>query len=316
VVWQLLGKKVGIVDIEPSITPDYLRQLRYITSKEEAEKKSKELGYTIYPVRLLRPNVKPETCETDFVYVEKVLNVVSIASNIFDLLIVDSVDALVSEADAAKTAEENDQMGGVAKPIKSFFRKNTARASSVLWVNHMSQGLGQYAKSYTTGGKAIPRYSTVRLKLEWVDFLRETDKGDPIGFITKVMTIKNRMAGGIGRSTNLYYIFGEGFSIDYDYFLTAMKVGLITKSGAWVYVGTGKDDSKLTVQGVMNMYKTLKYEQREIFDWIKKQIDGEDAEPEIAEEELSHEQQLESMALEIEDDDDVEEPVTEVSTAA
>jgi hypothetical protein len=130
------------------------------------------------------------------------------------------------------------------------------------------------------------RDSTIRLRLDRVDFLRETDKGDPIGFTTKVSTIKNRMAGGIGKSTTLSYIFGEGFSIDYDYFMTAIKLGIITKSGAWVYVGKGKDDSKLTVQGLMSMYKTLKSDAEEakgVFDWIKKQIDGEDEEPVIAE---------------------------------
>jgi RecA/RadA recombinase len=300
VTWQMKGLKVGIVDIEPSITPDYLRQLKYITSKEEAEKKSKELGYTIYPVRLLRPKVKPEQCETEMVYVEEVLNVVSIAANVFDLLIIDSVDALVSEADAAKTSEQPDQMGGVAKPIKSFMRKNTSRKSACIWINHQSQGLGMYAKSYTTGGKAIPRYSTIRLKLDRVEFLRETDKGDPIGFTTKVSTIKNRLAGGIGKSTNLSYIFGEGFSVDYDYFMTALGLGIITKKGGWFFVGTDKENSKLTVQGQMNMYKALK-EDPELFTWVKQQVDGKDSTVALADEELTDEQRLESLDVDVDE---------------
>lgn len=304
VTWQRLGYRVGIVDIEPSITLAYLKQLGYITDKAEAER----LG--LYAVRLLQPQVKAEECETDMVYVDKVLDTVAIASNYFDFLIVDSVDALVSEADAAKTTTENTQMGGVSKQIKAFFRKNSRRRSSIAWVNHMSTGLGQYAKSYTTGGKALPRYSTLRFRIDRVDFIRPNDDADPIGFISKISMVKNRL-GPIGRATLLYYIFGEGFSVDYDYFLTAKKLGIINAKGAWVYYGKDKDDSKLTVQGVHNMYLTLKTDRRDLFDEIKAIIDGVDIDPEVLEEEVSEEDVLDGM--EVEEDD---EPVVAAPAAA
>lgn len=285
VVWQLLGYRVGAIDIEPSMTLAYLKQLGYITDKAEAERKSKELGYPIYAVRLLQPQVKADECETEMVYVDKVLDTVSIAANIFDLLIVDSVDALVSEADSIKTTEQADQMGGVSKQIKSFMRKNSKRKSTIFWINHMSQGLGQYAKAYTTGGKAIPRYSSLRFKIDKVDWIKPTPESDPIGFVSKVTMIKNRL-GPIGRSTLLYYLFGEGFSVDYDYFLTALRLGVITKKSGWHYVGD-KDNSQLTINGEHNMYLSLKGPNREIFNEIKKLVDGEDVEPEVIEEEVS-----------------------------
>ena len=286
VAWQLAGMRVGIVDIEPSITPAYLRMLGYITDKKEAEARG------LYAVRLMQPKVKAEDCETEMIYVDKVLDTVAVASNIFDLLIIDSVDALVSEADAAKNTETGgDQMGGVSKPIKAHFRKNSKRRASCIWINHKSQGFGQYAKAYTTGGKAIPRYSSIRLQLDRVDFLRENKDSDPIGFITKVTTIKNRL-GAIGWSTLLYYIFGEGFSTNYDYFLTAQKLGLITKAGAWNYVGPDKDHSKLNVQGVFNMYKSLRDEHPDLFDELKKIIDGEDTTVEAELSEMTAEERL------------------------
>ena len=306
VTWQKLGYRVGIVDIEPSVTIAYLKQLGYITDKAEAEK----LG--LYAVRLLQPQVKAEECETDMVYVDKVLDTVSIAANYFDFLIVDSVDALVSEADAAKTTTENTQMGGVSKQIKAFFRKNGKRRASIAWVNHMSQGLGQYAKSYTTGGKALPRYSSIRFRIDRVDFIRPNDDADPIGFISKISLVKNRL-GPIGRATLLYYIFGEGFSVDYDYFLTAKKLGIINAKGAWVYYGKDKDDSKLTVQGVHNMYLTLKTERRDLFDEIKGIIDGVDVEPEILEEEVNAEDLFDGM--EVEEDDEAETEAAEPAAA-
>ena len=303
VAWQRAGKRVGIVDIEPSITPAYLKTLGYIIDKKEAE----ALG--LYAVRLMQPKVRAEDCETEMIYVDKVLDTVAVASNIFDLLIIDSVDAMVSEADAAKTTETGgDQMGGVSKQIKAHFRKNSRRRSSCIWVNHKSIGLGMYARSYTTGGKAIPRYSSIRLELARVDFLRENKDSDPIGFITKVTTIKNRL-GAIGWSTNLYYIFGEGFSTDYDYFLTAQKLGLITKAGAWNYVGPDKDHSKLNVQGVFNMYKTLRDERQDLFDEIKKTIDGEDTTIEAEISEMTDEERLLMEAeVDMDETDDGDEP--------
>jgi RecA/RadA recombinase len=291
VIWQLLGFRVGIVDIEPSITLAYLKQLGYITDKKEAEARG------LYAVRLLQPQIKAEECDTDMVYVDKVLDTVSIASNYFDLMIVDSVDALVSEADAAKTTTTADQMGGVSKQIKSFFRKNTRRRSTIFWINHMSQGLGQYAKAYTTGGKAIPRYSTIRFRIDRVDFIRPTPESEPIGFVSKITMIKNRL-GPIGRSTLLYYLFGEGFSVDYDYFLTALRIGIINRNKGWFYVGKDKDNSKLTIQGEHNMYLALKNDHKEIFKELKALVDGEDVEPEIGEEEISDEDLLAGMEVE------------------
>jgi recombination protein RecA len=299
VTWQMLGKKVGVIDIEPSITLDYLKIIGFITSKAEAEEMSKKLGRPIYAVRLLQPKVDPLKCESEMVYVDSVLDVVSAASNIFDMLIIDSVDALVSAADAAKTTEQADQMGGVSKQIKSYFRKNTKRRATCWWVNHMSVGLGQYAKSYTTGGKAIPRYSTLRFRLDRIGLVYPSGNTDldPIGFVTKFSMAKNRL-GPIGRSTNLIYLFGEGFSVDYDYFLTALRIGVINKKGGWFYFGTDKDHSKLTINGETNMYQTLKNERPELMVELKHLVDGEDVEVPIEETEISPEDVLAGMDVE------------------
>ena len=122
---------------------------------------------------------------------------------------------------------------------------------------------------------------------------------------------KNRL-GSIGWSTNLYYIFGEGFSTDYDYFLTAQKLGLITKAGAWNYVGKDKDHSKLNVQGVFNMYKTLRDERPDLFDEIKKTIDGEDTTIEAELSEMTDEERLLLEAeVDMDENDDEEDAATE-----
>jgi RecA/RadA recombinase len=295
VAWQMAKLRVGVIDIEPSITTPYLTTLKYITSKKEAEAKG------LYAVRLLQPQVKINENTTDMIYVEQILDIISAASNLFDLLIVDSVDFLVSEADALKKAETANQVGGVSKYIKEFMRNNTKRRSTILWINHMSQGIGQYARAYTTGGKAIPRASTVRLKLERVDLLRENKEADPYGFSTKVSTVKNRL-GGAFRYTILNYIFDEGFSVDYDYYMQALKLGIITQNAAWYYVGN-KDKSVLKGQGKFNFYKVLRDEQRDIFDQIKTLIDGEDVPAEELTAEMTAEELLDAKMAAAEEEE-------------
>ena len=180
VTWQLLGLRVGILDIEGSMTAAYLKQLGFITDKAEAEAKG------LYAVRLVQVKVKAEDCETEMVYVEAVLDLIAKAANVFDLLIVDSVDALVSEADAAKTTSDNDLGGGISKKMRGFFRKNTTRRSHVCWLNHANKSIGGTMVSYSTsGGKSVPRYSSLRFELEVIGKLADGDK-DPYGFITRV----------------------------------------------------------------------------------------------------------------------------------
>jgi RecA/RadA recombinase len=302
VAWQKAKLKVGVIQIEGRMTTDYLHTLGYITSKTEAER----LG--LFAVRLMQPKINPDEFSTEMLYVEKILDTVHIASNYFDLLIVDSVDALVSEADSAKITEDGSQMGGVSKVIKGFMRKTTVPRSTILWVNHMSQGLGTYAKSYTTGGKAIPRYSTLRFKLERTALLRESDDKDPYGFVTKVSTPKNRVSAPF-RFTLLYYIFGEGFSINYDYFQMAMKAGILSKqAGGHIYVlGEGKnlDERKKNctwhVHGELNAYKQLRDIDTDVFDQVKALIDGEDVEPAVSEDILSDEEKLAALEVDLEE---------------
>lgn len=277
--WQLQHKKrVGILDIEDSTTPDYLTSVyRFVTSKEEADDRG------LYALRLLKPQVMFEQAATQMYYAEFVLDIVAKAMNYFDLLIIDTVDALVSEADAAKEAGENDRTGGISKLLRSFFRKNTTRRAHVMWINHANQNIGNStpgmpASYSTSGGKSIPRYSSLRAELAMVQKLSEGEKQPPYGFKTQVTFVKNRL-GPNWRTTNLTYIYGEGFSKDYEYFDHAMNMGIIQKNAAWLYVGE-KDNPIIRAQGKMNMYRALKADPT-AFGHVKMLIDGENVAPEV-----------------------------------
>jgi RecA/RadA recombinase len=299
--WQQLGLRVGIIDLEPSITKAYLRDLGYIIDKDTATLQEK------HAVRLLQPEVKPENFETDMVYLEKVLDIIAKAADVFDLLIVDSVDAMVSELEAEKTTADNDKAGGIAKKLRAWFRKNTTRRAHVMWLNHASQNIGSYGMPsyYTSGGKSVPRYSTLRFELVVLEKLSEGEGKDPYGFKTRVTMMKNRLGPGF-RYTDLHYIFGEGFSKDYDYFNQALKLKILWTSGAWVYFGgEGKTDderkksAEWKFNGKLNSYRELRANKKDLFDRIKGLIDGEDVEPEVGIGELSAEDKAAVAAAEI-----------------
>jgi recombination protein RecA len=282
VTWQLMGLRVCIIDIEGSMTTEYLKQLGFIVDKAEAEARG------LYAVYLLQVTVKVEDCETEMVYLNTVLDIVAKAANVFDMTIVDSVDALVSEAEAAKTTDDNDQVGGISKKMRSWFRKNTVKRSAVLWLNHSNRNIGGTMVSYSTsGGKSVPRYSTLRFELEVTGQLKEGDH-DPYGFITRVKLVKDRL-GANWRYTDLYYIWGEGFSKEYDYFRQAIALSIIAKTGGGHHyiLGEGKnmDERKKNaswhVQGELNAYRALIGTDRKVFDGIKLLIDGEDVTPEV-----------------------------------
>jgi RecA/RadA recombinase len=285
--WQDLKKSVGIIQIEGDVTKAYLKTLGYVIDAEEAAR----LG--VIAVRLLQPTVRPEDCTTEMVYLEKVLDLIAKAADVFDLLIIDSVDALVSEAEAEKTTKDNDQAGGIAKKLRAWFRKNTTRRAHVMWLNHAGQNIGGYGTPtfYTSGGKSVPRYSSLRLELAVIEKLKEGDK-DPYGFITRVSVLKNRL-GPNWRYVDLYYIFGEGFSKKYDYFKQAIKLGIITKIGGWFYLlGEGKniderkENAPWKCQGELNSYKQLTQDSEYGAFWhtITSLIDGETPEVGITQE--------------------------------
>jgi hypothetical protein len=282
-------QKVAVISIEEDTTPLYLRQLGFITDKAEADAKG------LYAVRLLKPEVKLEECATDMLYVDGILDLVAKAANVFDLVIIDSVDALVSETEAEQSSGDNTQPGGIAKKLKAFMRKNSSRRAHCMWLNHASVKIGQSGPPsyYTYGGKAVPRYSSLRFELVVIKKLAENDDADPYGFVTQVQLIKNRL-GPCWRYANLTYIFGEGFSKDYDYFETALKLGIIWRSGAWHYFGGDSGEGKNAkekeenrkktaewkCQGKFSTYKMLKADPERLAK-VKELIDGENVEPEI-----------------------------------
>lgn len=290
--WQDQGLKVGIIDIEKTITGRYLN-VHGILTKYDPERPN------IHPVRIMRSTIEPDSDEKLNIYLEDVLNTVEIGSAIFDILVVDSVDALVTEEEAQKGAEDRAKVGGISMKLSQFFRKNTNTKATVLWINQTRQSPGAYNPTggityVTSGGRALPFYSSIRLELSVIEKLKEGDN-EPYGFKVRIVIVKNKISSP-WRVVDLNYINGEGFSKTYDYFLQAVKMGFIIKGGAGWYTfiknkigenGITKetllvgDNVIFKRQGELNMYNEIK-NIPDILAKLKAKVNGEEIELEEA----------------------------------
>jgi recombination protein RecA len=299
--WQGLGLRVGYVDLEKATTKEYLTLLGYYTDPATCPP-------GISAVRIMRPTFDVKGNKRHDITLEETLDTICAAASVFDLLIIDSVDALIAEAEAEKGAGEAGRVGGIGGQLRRFCRKTTNVRAHIAFVNHADQatsGMPGMPPSYATrGGKSIPRYSFVRVELVVIEKLRVNKDSDPYGFVTRFQVVKNKM-GSNWRYVDLPYIYGEGFSRRYDYFNRAVKLGIIEKSGAWfaftyptmkqpakeVYgedlpKGVGQDDmidvtpDPIKVQGELNTYNRLK-EDDVFFSAVRAMVDGEAVSVEI-----------------------------------
>lgn len=277
--WQDAGKVCAIVDVENTITVEFLHDLGILTKKDPE-----------------RPNIVPVYIagHGEMLSAEEVLDLVYKISNSpkFDLVVVDSVAGLESRSTLDKDLDEAEVMGGIAKMLGRFCRKNKNKHATVIWINQMRMaGLGQFnpsgqVKYSTSGGRALPFFCSIRLELSMIEKIKHPSNPDEcIGIKTKIYSAKNKISPPF-RSTILTYIFGDGFSSIYDYIDIGLKAGAITKSGSWFMLGGQK------WQGLIKMYEALKTD-AELFSKLKWMVDGED----VVEEEAAPAEQPEDFSL-------------------
>jgi recombination protein RecA len=283
--WQGFGLLTGLAEPEKTDTRAYWDQLGIVTDRHSTK---------VPAMRIMRPTWDFSTEESRFYSAEQFLNAVDAASDILDLIVIDSVDALVQAADIAKDSEDNAQVGGIAKLLSEFFRKGTNKRATRIWVNQQRMAVGKFSPTggtpmVTPGGKAIPFYSSIRMKGVRIQSLKEGDN-DPYGFITEWNIFKNKIAPQ-DRKVKLPYIHGEGFSQAYDLFNLALKLGIIGKSGAWFQYPEGdikkhpelkEAEGFLRTQGSRNFYQEMR-DNPATLNSIKRLVEGEDVDDSEAE---------------------------------
>ena len=193
-----------------------------------------------------------------------------VRSGALDVLVVDSVAALVPKAELE--GEMGDaQMGLQARLMSQALRKLTGSISksktTVIFINQLRMKIGVFFGSpeTTTGGNALKFYSSMRLDIRKMTSIKIGQ--EIIGFRTKVKVVKNKVAPPF-RETEFDIIFGEGISREGDILDLAVENGIIEKSGAWYSykgerVGQGRDNSRIFLKENKDLLKQLEDEVRE-----------------------------------------------------
>ena len=195
-----------------------------------------------------------------------------VRSGALDVLVVDSVAALVPKAELEGDMGDA-QMGLQARLMSQALRKLTGSISksktTVIFINQLRMKIGVFFGNpeTTTGGNALKFYSTMRLDIRKMGAIKQGQ--DVIGFRTKVKVVKNKVAPPF-RETEFDIIFGEGISKEGDIVDLAADCGIIEKSGAWYSykgerLGQGRDNAKAVLKENKDILSEIEGALREKF---------------------------------------------------
>ncbi len=184
---------------------------------------------------------------------EQALEIVDtlVRSGAIDILVVDSVAALVPRAEIEGEMGDS-HVGLQARLMSQALRKITgtiARSNcTVIFINQLRMKIGvAYGNpETTTGGNALKFYASVRLDIRRTGAIK--DKDDTVGNATRVKVVKNKVAPPF-KQVEFDIMYGEGISRLGEIIDLGVKAGVVEKSGAWfsydsVRLGQGKENSK------------------------------------------------------------------------
>jgi recombination protein RecA len=184
---------------------------------------------------------------------EQALEIVEVLvrSNSVDVVVVDSVAALVPKAEIDGEMGEA-QMGLQARLMSQALRKLTGVVSksktTLIFINQLREKIGVMFGNpeTTTGGRALKFYASVRIDIRRIASIKDGDQ--VIGGRTRVKVVKNKMAPPF-REAEFDIMYGEGISREGDLLDLAVEKRIVDKSGAWFAyggdrLGQGRENAK------------------------------------------------------------------------
>src|SRR6202049_3117016 len=248
---QKAGGMAAFIDVEHALDPSYARKL----------------GVDVDNLLVSQPD-----------YAEQALEITNalIASGSIDVLVVDSVAALVPKAELDGEMGDS-HMGLQARLMSQALRKLTGMVSKsktcLIFINQIREKIGVMFGNpeTTTGGRALKFYSSVRADIRRIAAIKDGDV--VVGNRTKVKLVKNKCAAPF-REAEFDIIYGEGVSKEGDLVDLGVANNLIEKSGSWFSykgerIGQGRENAKQFLKDNADIRQTIDTELRKLLGLIK-----------------------------------------------
>lgn len=257
---QKTGGTCAFIDAEHALDPGY----------------AKKIGVDIENLLISQPDAGEQALEIADTLVR---------SGAIDVLVVDSVAALVPKAELEGEMGDS-HMGLQARLMSQALRKLTSTVSRsntlIIFINQIRMKIGVMFGSpeTTTGGNALKFYASVRMDIRRVGSIK--DKEDVIGNQTRVKIVKNKVAPPF-KVIDFDIMYGEGISKNGELIDLGVKAGIVEKAGAWFSyngekLGQGRENAKIFLKENPKVADEIEKKIRSEAGHITAEMLGDDAE--------------------------------------
>jgi recombination protein RecA len=250
---QKTGGMAAFVDAEHALDPGY----------------AKKLGVDVDNLLVSQPDYGEQARE---------ITEALVRSNAIDVLVVDSVAALVPKAELDGEMGDS-HMGVQARLMSQAMRKLTGSVSKsntcLIFINQIREKIGvMFGNPETTsGGRALKFYSSVRADIRRIAAIKEGDV--VVGNRTKVKIVKNKVAAPF-REAEFDIIYGEGISREGDLIDLGVAQNIVEKSGSWYSykgerIGQGRENARQFLKDNPDIRQNVDTELRKALGLMRKE---------------------------------------------